>query len=266
MLSPTDKRGTVTWTLKVLQASGLWPPRSHSVYYKIYSFVVLGILYGLYMLSETINMILVFDDIEEVTDASFLLLTHLAQIPKVYCFFKYEPNIRNMVDAMNHKKYSPINLRQNDIAKKMVRKMQIILVVYLSMCASTVILWAIFPLTEARKERRLPLKAWYPFQTKHSPNYEATYTFQIIAVMADALSNASLDMVPTGFMAYICMQLDVLCDRVAHARLEAEITFSKKQNCLKKANSQQLLADDDFDKHTTESLIECVKYHLFIIE
>lgn len=264
MLSPTDKRGTVTWTLKVLQISGLWPPRNHSVYYKIYSVVVLGILYGVYMLSEAINMILVVDDIEEVTDASFLLLTHLAQIPKVYCFFKYEPKIRNMLDAMNHKKYSPKNARQDDIAKKMVRKMKVILVVYLSMCAATVILWAIFPLTEAAKERRLPLKAWYPFDTKRSPNYEATYTFQIIAVMADALSNASLDMVPTGFMAYICMQLDVLCDIVSHARNEAEIKFAKKVNRLKGESDQ--FSDEDFDHHATETLVECVKYHLFIIE
>lgn len=265
MLSPTDKRGTVTWTLKVLQVSGMWPPRSHSSYYKVYSVVTLGSLYFTYMLSEMINMILVFDDIEEVTDASFLLLTHLAQIPKVYCFFKYEPRIRAMVDIMNHKKFSPRNTRQDDIARKMVRQMQAILVVYLSMCASTVILWAIFPLTEANKERRLPLKAWIPFDTKKSPNYEVAYTFQIIAVMADALSNASLDMVPTGFMAYICMQLDVLYDVISHVRLETEISLAKKQKRLEAGKSEKA-SDVDFHEHAAEILVDCLEYHLFIIE
>lgn len=90
--------------------------------------------------------------------------------------------------------------------------------------------------------------------------YEATYAFQIFAVAFDAFANAGFDMIPSGFMIYIGMQLDLLHDTLLHIRLETETVLGKKRKMDEKVSTE------DFDEKIEEIAIECVKHHLFIMK
>lgn len=81
-------RDSVNINIKLLNIFGLWFPEENtwtwrSKAYLLYAILFQGFFFYMYVLSETAEMINSFGNIEKMTEASFLLLTHYAQIFKV---------------------------------------------------------------------------------------------------------------------------------------------------------------------------------------
>lgn len=262
-----DYKETVSYHFIVLQILGLWPPKNSSKLHTVYSIIITGFFFIAYLISETINIILVFPDIEKVTESSFLFLTHLPQLIKLCYMLKYKTRLRAMMEKMNDERFKPKNLKHAKMVRRTIRNSKASLFGFIFLCGCTVFFWAMFPLIDEKMNRMLPLKAWYPFDTKQSPMYEITYVYQIVAVMWDAAANVCFDtLASSGFMNYICMNLDVLNDTLCNVREEAKVALQTKRKSGVYRCEREYFHGEQLQKEMDVLLLNCMEHYLFIIE
>lgn len=264
-----DYREIVRMNFSALRILGVYSPKNESKWYKLYSFSVTALLFFVYMLSEIINIILAIPDVEEITDSSFLLLTHLVMLVKLCFLVKNESKLATMVEKLNDKRCKPRNLKQENMGKQSIRNSKITFVGCVFMCGSTIFFWALVPLMDQHsKPKSLPLKAWYPFDTKKSPVYELTYAYQIAAVMYGATVNTCFDTASSaGFMSYVCTNLDMLNDTLSHLREEAKVTLErKKRNGWDFGIVDPEETTPEIQREMDEILGNCAEHYSFIIE
>lgn len=262
-----DCTATVSYNFKVLQVLGLWPVKNPSKLHTIYSVIITGFVFIAYLISETVNIILAFPDIEKVTESSFLFLTHLPQLIKLCYILKHKTTLRSMMEKMNDERFQPRNSKQLKIVRRTVRISKLSLFGFIFLCGCTVFLWAMFPLIDDKMNGMLPLKAWYPFDTKRSPMYEITYVYQIVAVMWDAAANVCFDtLASSGFMNFICMNLDILNDTLSNVREEAKASLQSKRKSGIYRMEKEFFRGEQFQKEMDELLLNCADHYLFIIE
>lgn len=268
LMSPTiDYTAIVSSNFKVLQLLGLWPLKNTSKWHTMYCIIITGFFFFAYLLSEAINIILAFPDIEKVTDSSFLFLTHLPQLIKLCYILKNKSVLESMMARMNDERFKLRNPRQTDIARRTIRNSKISLYGFIFLCGCTVFLWAMFPFMDPKMARMLPLKAWYPFNTKQSPMYEITYVYQIVAVMWDAAANVCFDtLASSGFINYVCMNLDILNDTLSNLKEEARVSLHIKQKSGIYRKEVEFFRGEQFQKEIDGLLHNCLQHYLFIIE
>lgn len=261
-----DLRDSLKLQFKVLSIFGMWKPETvNGSIYTIFSILMVGIPYVAYTTSEMINIALSFDDLTKLTDASFLFLTHFAQIPKIYYFTVNYDRILNLLNSLNRDIFLPRNERQTKILANEMKFSVFYYKMFISMCVATVTLWCIFPLIDKKETMELPLSAWYPFSTDSSPVFEIIFIYQIIAVMIDGLTNVTLDMVTSGFMGHICGQLDHLNDALLHIREQAIANLGKNDPKIIK-NENCAIFKNVLQKEMDKEIIRCVVHHINIIE
>lgn len=141
-------------------------------------------------------MVMVLGDIEKVTEASFLTLTHVVQVAKFYYLYKYQDRVKALIATINREEFQPKNLIQYASLKTYVCTSKIITKIFLSACVVTCSFWGIYPFT--MEELALPLAGWFPFDTSQSPMFQVVYTYQIIAATVNGLSNISFDTFMSG--------------------------------------------------------------------
>ncbi|CAH0398513.1 unnamed protein product [Chilo suppressalis] len=56
----------------------------------------------------------------------------------------------------------------------------------------------------------LPIRAWFPYDVTKHPNYEITYTYQILALSVDAFLNVSTDTLVSSLMAQVRCRFQLL--------------------------------------------------------
>lgn len=210
-------RDSLWFNFKLLNTFGYWFPENAGKYkniaYLVYSFIILNTTYFMYMVTEIINVILSIGDLEKITEASFLLLTHLVQTTKLYAFFKKRGAVLGLLKMLKSPLFQPFNDKQHKILKTMMVQSKLIYYIFLLMAVCTVSLWGAFPfLDKSESSYHLPLSAWYPFAVDKSPIFEVIFVYQILTVMINAATNISLDCLCNGFMAHVCGQLDILND------------------------------------------------------
>lgn len=105
------------------------------------------------------------------------------------------------------------------------------------------------------KIEELPLKAWFPFDTRTSPVFEMTYAYQAVAVMVTALTDASMVGLVAIFMANVCGQLDILNYKLTNLGC-------KDDDCRRIGSTPAVEKMYSIE----EALIDCVRHHLKIIE
>jgi hypothetical protein len=162
--------------------------------------------------SEIVNMVVVFGDIEKMTEASFVLLTNLSHLLKLYVFIKHGSEIRNLIKSINREEFKPRNLVQYKMLAEEIKVSKLLTKIFLFMCCVTCLLWAVFPLLDMKSgERiRLPLSGWYPFKIDKPAVFELIYAYQIFATCINGLRNISMDTFLSGSIMVISGQLAIL--------------------------------------------------------
>ncbi|RZC39451.1 7tm 6 domain containing protein, partial [Asbolus verrucosus] len=135
---------------------------------------------------QTVNLFLIANDLEAVTGTIFILLTDIGAFIKTYCLVKNMKMLKQLMITLNSDLFQPKNLEQKNLVQKIFDK--------------TV------------KEYRLPFLAWYPCNSKQSPQYELTYLYQALAINFTAMANVNTDTLIAALNMYIGAQFDILCD------------------------------------------------------
>ncbi|RZC43043.1 uncharacterized protein BDFB_009339 [Asbolus verrucosus] len=211
-----DLRDFIKLNVNCMEFFGYFCPEYEKTYkkicYYIYAVVFVGFIFILRILSEFVNMIVVFGDIEKMTEASFVLLTHLVEALKLYYFVKNRSSVRNLINSVNRKEFKPRNWDQYRMLSDDIKMSRMITKVFLFMCCITCCLWGVFPFFDKNPDGtiRLPLSGWFPFSTEESPVFECVYAYQTIGVLITGLSNISMDTFLSGTIMIISGQLSIL--------------------------------------------------------
>lgn len=263
-----DLRHSLKLNFKILCMLGYWPPEDAGyllILYRIYSMLIIGGGFVIYTTTEIINIALSLNDLTKLTDASFLFLTHLAQVLKLYYFTVNHDRILKLLNSLNRDIFQPRNETQIKIIKVEMKYSKSLYVIFIAMCTATVLLWGAFPIMDKKEKIELPLSAWYPFSTNSWPVFEIIYFYQISAVLMNAIANISMDTVASGFMAHICGQLDVLNDALTHIRDQANVNLNKRKiKITYNENSEDF--KKELQQQMDEEIIRCVVHHINIIE
>nr|WCC57444.1 odorant receptor 48 [Papilio glaucus] len=92
-----------------------------------------------------------------------------------------------------------------DIVKQCNRETAVLQIVYMGITLVTMIGWA----TSAEKNK-LPMRAWYPYDTSQSPAYELTYIHQVVALTLAANLNVGKDSLVATLLAQCRCRLRLL--------------------------------------------------------
>nr|XP_015839882.1 PREDICTED: uncharacterized protein LOC663463 [Tribolium castaneum] len=244
-----DLRDLVKINVKSIEFFGYLSPDFHSflakILYFIYASTFVGFMFVLYTTSEVINMILVFGDIEKMTGASFLLLTHLVQISKLYVLIFHKSKVRRLINSINREEFQPKNQEQYNFLINDIRTSKTVTILFLLAGFATCALWAIFPfLDKTEKTVKLPLSGWFPFDTTKSPVFECAFVYQTVGALVNGLGNISIDTFLSGIIMVVSGQLKILNNSLQ----------TMKPNC--KAN----------DTERRQKLIDIIIHHRSIIQ
>lgn len=255
-----DQKQALKWNLLILTIFGYWPPETYDQEklkrYGWYTVVMVGLTLFVYTVLEIIALFLLTNSMEDVISSSFLLLTHLVQWVKFFCFFNNRIRIISLMNNLNQKEFLPQNNTQKDLLVYQVKNGKKNFYLFFVLATSTVSLWLIFPFVESNGKVELPIKAWFPFDIHYTPVFEIIYFYQAVALMVTAHTDVCMVTLVGIFMASVCGQLDILNCKLQ--RLGAEIT--DKSVKIRKETKDIIMHSPDGE------LIECVQHHLKIVE
>lgn len=222
-----------------------------------------------------------------MTDASFLFLTHFAQMGKVNCFARFSAKIVQLLDELEIEMFTPKNEKQYKILDWSMSRAKSDSVILLSMGTATCALWAIFPFIENTGELRLPLAGWYPVDIGVRSNFVYVFIYQVVSCWFNALSNISMDTAATGIFIQIYGQIDMLKESLENMKSDAIVSLKlkkKRQGTFgmhasngfnnfnnsevdndKNQNDEFLYTHEELEKEITEVYKNCVKHHDEII-
>ncbi|GLV41239.1 Odorant receptor 46a [Carabus blaptoides fortunei] len=241
--------------IKTFWIIGLWYPEKDADSkwkYYLHSFIVLGLFYTSLLISQIVYMIQVWGDIEEMVAVMFLMVTIVGEYVKMYPFVCQPATVKSVLNELDVGYFQARSTKEEEILR---RCMYIVLrnfLLFTSACAITCIIWSIYPvIDESSGSYTLPLKAWIPFDTNRSPQYQIAYMYLTIGVCLSAIINALIDTYITGLIIHAGAQLDILANRLENIKVEEEI------------NSTMLEMNEN---NLFDSIVYCVKHHIAIIK
>lgn len=256
-----DLRGVIKINVKSIEFFGYFCPDFKSfamrIIYYIYATIFVGFMYVLFTISEATNMILVFGDIEKMTGASFLLLTHLVQTSKLYVLIFHNSRVRKLINSINRNEFKPKNQEQYNILIKDIKTSKIITKLFLFAGFATCALWAIFPFLDKSEESvKLPLSGWFPFDTTKSPVFEYAFLYLTVGALINALGNISIDTFLSGIIMVVSGQLKVLNNafQVMGEKHDNSKVTQKKADDLRKKLIQNIIHHKNIIEYGFKSL------------
>ncbi|XP_050499177.1 odorant receptor Or1-like [Diabrotica virgifera virgifera] len=211
--------------------------------------------------TEAINLFRIEGSVSDIASASFLFLTHMVQVVKVYYLYKYIGRIKILINLINCKEFQPKSNFQRETLKSYIKMARFITLSFWGACVCTCSFWAIYPFT--LNELQLPLAGWFPFDTTKTPYFEWAYTFQIISTALNGISNISIDTLMSSLIMVICAQLNILNDSLRNIRPFAEAELDQKG--FRNATDRDEISPR-LQYTMNRILVECIVHHRCILK
>ncbi|RZC39620.1 7tm 6 domain containing protein [Asbolus verrucosus] len=143
--------------------------------------------------------------------------------------------VKQLMKTLNSDLFQPKTAKQIILVKPSLEFCNITYKILTFMAVGTAFFWSIFPiLDDSYKDYRLPIPAWYPYNTKTPPFYEITYVYQVLGTYFMALTNVCIDTLIASLNMYVGTQIDILCDDLRNLDDPDEEGISKKLTaCIK---------------------------------
>ena len=211
-----DWKSNLEINILINRVLGLWPDGDDSFkpgFYVVYC-AILIILATCHLLSQTIKLYLVRDDIEALAGTMYITLTlMLAAIKTFFVIVKMRILKKCFKTLRTNSLFQPRNHHQELIIQRSVDVWKIMLKIFITSCSGFSI-FILIPILINSGDRQLPFLAWYPFSTDSSPVFEITYVFQFALTSYLSLSCLFVDVLVCVFNMYIGCQFDLLSDNL----------------------------------------------------
>ncbi|RZC35812.1 7tm 6 domain containing protein, partial [Asbolus verrucosus] len=215
---------TIRLNIFILKLVGLWPKGNESYkfnFYTLYAIISITLFVYGHNITQTLNILFVLNDLEALTGTIVISLTLSLAIIKTYCIIRNMPTLKKLMIILNSGIFQPKSIHQKNLVKSNLKEWKMFYMVFLIITWNTVLFYITFPIFDKSiKEYRLPLMAWYPYDTKISPSYEITYIYQIMGTFFVAMSNINIDTLIAALNMYVGAQCDILCDNLRNLRNE----------------------------------------------
>ncbi|KAJ3663367.1 hypothetical protein Zmor_007648 [Zophobas morio] len=224
-------KDTIRINILVLRFAGLWPEGVEGYklnYYTLYSLAVIFFM-NANNAFQTAYICFIYTDLQALTAIFFVLVTDWLATLKIHCFIKNARILQRLMSDLEITEFQPRNDEQVDLVRPTLKTWKIVYQAYVAVTITAVLLYCLFPLVNGTfKEFRLPYWAWYPYDTKISPNYEFTYIYQVVSIAMLASVNINMDTLIAALMMYVAIQCDILSDNLKHVKNDEDSQFVKE--------------------------------------
>ncbi|XP_063988385.1 odorant receptor 46a-like [Diachasmimorpha longicaudata] len=240
---------------------GLWfPDEETSTWktklYKIYNgFTVM--MMCTFTLTQFLALPSCIHDAEELTNASFMLLTMIAVTGKMWNMTLHRKQISKMVKLFDVEPFKTLNDDEVTIKLKFQRSIKLFTILYGMLTDATCSMLTLSSIIRDIPHRQLLFKAWYPWDRSYSVGFWYAYIHQTVSHYIGANVNVAFDTFIPGLMMATTAQLEIIKYRIISIPKAIEKELSKS---VCGANAEQLI------KLETRYLTDCSRHHLAILE
>ncbi|RZC39909.1 7tm 6 domain containing protein [Asbolus verrucosus] len=231
-----DWKETIKRNIFMLKTVGLWPTGDETYgcnLYTLYAIVSTALFQFGHIFFQTVNLFLILDDLQAVTGTIFILLMEMAASLKTYCLVKNMKMLKQLMVTINSDFFQPKNMQQKYLIQPNINAWKTFVSTFWIFAVPSLFFWCSFPvLDKTVREYRLPFLAWYPYDTKTSPQYEITYIYQALAINFLAVVNINIDSLIAALNMFIAAQFDILCDDVRNLQHEKKNVIKYLKNCI----------------------------------
>lgn len=239
-----DWKGAISINIIKLQIVGLWPPGNHLYSFNLYTgwtLTAITIFIYAHNFFQVLYMIFNINDLEAITSTAFINISELTGILKSYYLIQNMKILKKLMHTLTTKMFQPKTQFQKVLIDQNIKSWKTLYFLYWGMSSGALFFWSTFPiLDKSIKVYRLPFMAWYPFNTKISPNYEIIYIYQVVSILCVAFTVLGTDTLIAALNTFIGTQFDLLCDDIKHMF-------------------------DDLTTDSNKNLINCIKHHRKIL-
>ncbi|XP_011308084.1 odorant receptor Or1-like [Fopius arisanus] len=238
---------------------GIWP----SVYwhsrswktavYSIYTSYIISSIYW-FTISGSIYLLVITDDVEDFSDASFMLLSLLALCAKIVVTISKRSEIVEVIAALENYPYKPVDPDTQMVQDKVDEYIRLCTIIYGGLGEASVCCGTIAPFFQNIPFGFFPYKAWVPYDYSDPGIYWFTFCQQLATVFIAANINIGFDTVVFGLLMQVCAQFKMLKHRlemIIHEYSEERIMTGDKINFALMKNYE-------------ECITECIKSHVAI--
>ncbi|XP_064215780.1 LOW QUALITY PROTEIN: odorant receptor 46a-like [Tribolium castaneum] len=146
-----------------------------------------------------------------------------------------------LLDAIDKTTFQPRNGKQVTLVLRNIDGWKVMFKMFGISLGLSFIFTGLLPIfSKTYKDRKLPMEAWYPFDSTKSPFYQLCYVYQMAAVAVAVMVILNVDTLVAAMNICIGLQCDLLCDNLRNLHTNTSKSMNQK-------------------------LIECIKHHQNII-
>ncbi|THK33166.1 odorant receptor Or1-like [Diachasma alloeum] len=200
-------------SLTMIKYFGTWPPKDKFRF--------------LYLVVQFINLIIIWGDVPSMVASAFLLMTNSVHAYKIFLILGNQNRIQRILDMLESDKFSKDRDKFERIFTWYAWQGIYHYLRYQSFGTMAVFCWGFTPIADAISghARRLPMEAWYPYDTKATPAFQITCAHQSFAIMLGCFHNISMDTLITGLLNVACCQFEVVKKNI----LELDVDGGSKE-------------------------------------
>ncbi|XP_063982159.1 odorant receptor 46a-like [Diachasmimorpha longicaudata] len=243
-----------------LRVNGLWSPIEWSSnnwklqVYRLYTTFLITATYW-FGITESINLFIIVDTIEDFSDNSFMLLTTIVICVKANMILSKKWEIRALIAAFEGHPHKPMNTDEEMIQATFNARIRLISCIFGAVGEISVLIMTVSVFFQGIPYGELPYKAWMPYDYSEPLMYWSTFCLQLLVVIFLANATIGFDTLLVGMFVLICAQFNIL-----KYRLEKAIDEVERTSIL---TSDERISD--VMKTCERRIIECVKYHREIL-
>ncbi|KAJ3663617.1 hypothetical protein Zmor_007864 [Zophobas morio] len=211
-----DWESNLKINIMIMRLIGLWPDGDGTYrpgFYLTYSATVLTLV-ACHLLSEIVSIYFVRDDLEKVAEAIYIVLTEISTAVKTaFVIIKIRFIKSCIANLKNDQLLQPKNQDQVIMIQSSIAIWKFVYTSFIVGCFGVNLFWMITSMNFEEKYA-LPFLAWYPYNSKRSPQYEVTYAFQMGCTCFLTLSALCVDALICVFNVYVGCQFEFLSDNL----------------------------------------------------
>jgi hypothetical protein len=201
-----DWKSTIKLNLVMMRIVGLWP-RGESYrfdFYTVYALLSVNVFITGQVIFHTVDVFMVGRDLKNIIGALYMSLTETLLMVKLFSFIKNSRKLKELMRTLDSDAFQPKSAEQTRLVEPELHFWKRVHRAFALLVGNTVFLFISLPiLSRSTKQHRLPVEAWYPFDTTKSPFYELTYFYQFLSILFRGLSSVSMDTFIAALNTYI---------------------------------------------------------------
>ncbi|KAK0081510.1 hypothetical protein PV325_012040 [Microctonus aethiopoides] len=277
--SKYEPRNAFRLNLNMFTMAGIWPAgvkqQNLRYLYVIYNILAPGICFGSFFIFQFIHILLVINDLQQVIDAGYLMVTYFAILSKFTCFLWHRKRVEKLFNTLTDPIFLPRLPKHYDFMNEAMRIVRRDSIFFLSSGISATIFWTFYPLFDSSTSRQLAYTMWCPINTTTSPSFELVMMSGHLDVLAqdyESIFNETFispgEMLPENLhINNITKESNINSEKFS-INPEEKQTMFQKMKTISSPNSntkQSTVIQQTISTETLSSRITaCVKYALAI--